>query len=479
MVSAAVSTEDTVESRVRAFVESERRRCDVSGASVAAFDREGIRFAFGSGYADLSREEPATAETIFRAASISKLFTTTLVLRALEKRELELDRLANDYLDDEHQLQGPQGLPSPATIRHLLTHTSGLSVSWRGLDMGGVFARLINEGTVPRTLAESVAGMKAARLPGTPIVYANGAFNLLGYIIQRLRARPFEKVAWDEVLVPLGMTTSAFVDDPGRKAGVATPYGKLLGSGNSRKPAGEIKVIAAPAGGLVTSASELARFGMMVLRGGELGGNQILGAETLREANQFHARNHPEVDDGYGLGFAVTEWRGRRLAGHDGGLPGVATRIVLSPEDGVGVVVLTNNSNPMVPNRIARMTLEGLLDLEPEAVPGMPAGIPPGAEAEWTSFTKRVTGAYRMVDFSPPGVMKAVMGFTARPKLSHVADGVLVLEGTGVEAAYLYPDGEVGRYKLALPIANGSRAVIEERADGTHVWASILHLQKR
>jgi hypothetical protein len=71
------------------------------------------------------------------------------------------------------------------------------------------------------------------------------------------------------------------------------------------------------------------------------------------------------------------------------------------------------------------------------------------------------------------------MGFAARPRLSHVASGVLALEGTGFETAYLYPDGDVGHYRVALPISNGTRAVIEERADGIHTWASILHLQKR
>lgn len=479
MVTAVRSTEAGVSSSLEAFVESERRRSDVAAVSVAAFDRDGIRFAFGSGYADLEREEPATPDTLFRAASISKLFTTTLVLREVEAGTLGLDKPVNDYLDPEHRLNDKSGESSVATIRHLLTHTSGLSVSWRGLEMGGVLARVFNEGSMPHDLAETVAGMRTRRAPGIPIVYANGAFNLLGYVIQCLKGRPFEEVVRDEALAPLGMATSAFITSPGRKPGVATAYGKLLGSGGGRKPAGETKLVATPAGGLVTSALELARFGRMVLREGELDGTRLLAEETLREAIRFHAQNHPDVDDGWGLGFAVRDYRGRRIAGHDGGLPGVATRIALSPEDGVGVVVLVNNTNPMVPHRIVEKVFEELLGLEPEAVPGTPAGIPAGREAEWKAHTQRVVGRYKMVDFAPPGVMKVVMGFAAKPRLSPVADSVLVLEGTGYEPAYLYPDGEVGRYRVALPVSNGSRAVIEERSDGIHLWASILHLQKR
>jgi hypothetical protein len=144
----------------------------------------------------------------------------------------------------------------------------------------------------------------------------------------------------------------------------------------------------------------------------------------------------------------------------------------------VGVVALCNGTAPLFIRRVAELLLEQVLDLEPEPVPGRPAGIPDESRQAWMEFTKRVIGNYRLVDFTPPGVLKTFMGLTVKPKVSHVADGVLALEGTGYETAFLYPDGEVGRYRLALPIANGSRAVIEE-TDGVHMWASILHMQRR
>jgi hypothetical protein len=66
----------------------------------------------------------------------------------------------------------------------------------------------------------------------------------------------------------------------------------------------------------------------------------------------------------------------------------------------------------------------------------------------------------------------------ARPRVSHVSDGVLALDGTGFETALLYPDGAPGRYRAAHPMMNGGRAIVEERQDGVHFWGSILHLQK-
>ncbi|MEX2237835.1 MAG: hypothetical protein WEB00_09905 [Dehalococcoidia bacterium] len=216
----------------------------------------------------------------------------------------------------------------------------------------------------------------------------------------------------------------------------------------------------------------------MVLNGGDLDGARLISGDLLAEATRFQACNHPDVDDGYGLGFALAEWRGRTLANHDGGLPGVTTRIVVSQSDGVGVAVLSNGGDLLFTRRIAEGLLESELRLEPEAIPGSPRGVPPGQESEWADFTARVTGRYKMVDFAPPGVMKLIAGLMAKPRLTHFADNVLVLEGAGYQPAYLYPDGEVGRYRLALPLANGSRVVIEEEG-GTHIWASILHMEKR
>jgi len=74
--------------------------------------------------------------------------------------------------------------------------------------------------------------------------------------------------------------------------------------------------------------------------------------------------------------------------------------------------------------------------------------------------------------------VKRIMPLFARPRVSHVRDGLLAIEGIGREPAFLYADGEVGRYRVAWPLANGIRAVIEEKANGTHVWASILHLYR-
>jgi CubicO group peptidase (beta-lactamase class C family) len=322
-----------------AFLESEGRRSDVAGVAVAILDRDGIRSISSHGYADLGREEPVTPDTRFRAASITKLFTTTLVFQEIEAGTLTLDDPVNKHLDKAARIRTRNGEPAEdVTVRHLLTHTSGLPVSWRGMEYEPLIFKLVANESLrpPRSLDRVVAGQKTLRSPGKRIVYANQGFNLLGYIVQRLSGQSFEDLVQQRVFDPLEMRNSSLpVSASG--VGVATPYGTLMRAG--RKPASRVDVYAGPAGALLTSSTDLARFGQMILRGGEFADRRIASEAILDEASKIHACNHPELDDGWGLGFAAREWRGRLLIWHSGGFSGASTLLHLSPQDGVGVVV--------------------------------------------------------------------------------------------------------------------------------------------
>jgi CubicO group peptidase (beta-lactamase class C family) len=228
----------------------------------------------------------------------------------------------------------------------------------------------------------------------------------------------------------------------------------------------------------VTSALELSRFGQMLLRGGELDGTRIVSNELLAQAMRAQAKNHPDLDIGWGLGFEIAELQGRRLVGHSGGLAGVATRIWVMPDEGLGVVVLTNGGDGAFVSRIAERALELMLGLEPEMVPGSPMGMAAEQHSEWRELTKRAVGRYQMIDIVPPGPVSLLMGVMAKPRISHVGQGVLAIDGISPEPVLLYPDGEIGRYRVVSPFANGARAIIEERDDALQLWSSILHMQK-
>ena len=462
---------------LESLIEEDRQRADVVGATVAVFDRDGMPTGMSFGCADLARNEVVTPDTVFRAASISKLCTSVLVLQEVDAGRVALDDPINRFLDASTWVRDKHGRPAEVTVRHLLTHSSGLPVSWRGLEFGNPLVRhLIGGIRPPRTLHDVVAGTRTVRPAGARFVYANGGMSLLGYAIARLHDRPFEDLIRERVLQPLGMSHSRFtVDDGG--PGVATAYGGLFG-GAGRKPAPVTRNFTGPAGSLSTTARELSRLGQMVLRDGELDGRRLLSPALLSEATRMQMRNHPELDAGWGLGCSVSSLRGRRQVGHSGDLPGVETTLAIWPDEGFGVVILTNGGDKAFVHRLRDRIFEDTLHLQPEPIPGSPQGVPANLYQSWQAFTHRVVGSYRMVDSAPPGVLTRALAMMTRLKLVHVGDGVLALDRVGPEIMRLYPDGEVGRYRVAHPYCNGARAVIEEGRDGADLWYATFHARR-
>jgi CubicO group peptidase (beta-lactamase class C family) len=445
---------------------------------VLLFGRDGAIGGATFGNADLARGEAVTLHTLFRAASISKLFTTLLVLQEIDAGRLALDEPVNTHVSGRFVLRDHAGRPADdVTVRHLLSHSGGLPVSWRGTEFGNIVMRhLLAGGRIPRTLADVVAGQRTVRPPGERVVYENGGIGLLGYLVAQTHGVAFGDLARSRLFEPMGMRASSFVEDvTGMK--VATPYGGMQARTAGTKRAPVTRYVGAPSGSLVTNALELAAFGSMVLRGGEWGGRRLAPAALLDEATRIQAKNHPDLDAGWGLGFAVSQLRGRRLAAHNGELPGVATRLALVPDEGLGVVVLANGGNIEFAESVTGRVLESALGLEPEARPGAPLGIPPGGEAAWAAFSQKVTGRYRAVDAAPPGILTLSTNLLRHPMLVRLNSEILALDGAGGRVV-LFPDGVVGRYRAAHAAGNGCRAVIEEREGRMHLWRLALHFER-
>lgn len=436
------------------------------GLALACFDAEGIRFAGGVGHADLARGEEITPRTIFRLASISKLFTTTLLLRAANAGEIDLDEPVNRYLPPALRITTVDGAPAESPVRALLSHTSGLPAGARGADLGNsLLTRITNAGPL-RSLADAITGLQLVPRPGERVIYSNTAFNVAGYIAGAAFGQPFEDAARTHVLDPLGMEGAAFT--PHRIGpGVATPYGSIVPPGVGPKPADQLRLVATPMGGLTASVLDLARFGQMVLNGGEHDGRRILSRPLFDAATTMSARNHPELDQGFGLGFKVQTWRGRRIIGHDGNMPGVATQMWLAPDDGVGVVALTNGYSLAVPHEIAAAALGHALDLPADPTPGPAADA--GTRAE---FGRRVEGTYELRDSQMPGLVGRVANLIARVRLRHETGGRLRLEGNpGSDGpVWLWPEGAPGNYRVDGSVDPGTNAIIEELPDGPHLW---------
>lgn len=457
---------DPIPAALEANIRVRLRERHTQGLALACFDTDGIRFAGGVGHADLTRGEAVTPQTVFRVASISKLLTTTLVLTAVDAGLLDLEEPVNRYLPAELQITTADGQPATSRVRTLLSHTSGLPAGARGADLGNPALTRIANAAPLRSLADAISGLRLVPRPGERVIYSNAAFNVAGFVAGRAFAQPFEAAARTHVLEPLGMTDAEFT--PHRVGpGVATPYGSIVPPGVGAKPADRVRLVATPMGGLTSSVLELARFGQMVLNGGVHDGQRLLSTEVLDAATTMSARNHPELEQGYGLGFKVGTWRGRRIIGHDGNMPGVASQLWLAPDDGVGVVALTNGYALAVPHEIAATALEHSLGLPPVPTPGPPAHV-----RAWEEFGRRVEGSYELQDSQIPGLAGWFANLVANVRVHHETAGRLRLEGNpGSDGSvWLWPDGELGHYRVDGHVDPGANAFIEELPDGPHLW---------
>ena len=371
-----------LEDEIQRIVDEERARAGTPGISVVAVRNDQVIAQVVSGYADKEQGRVVTAATPFPSASLSKIVTAILVMKQIENGKLDLDTPVNTYLESNLWIRDAAGDPVPASLRHLLSHNSGLPVSWGGEVQRG--------DPVPTIEQYLDGGRRVIYAPGENIVYANDGFTLAGYIAAKAAGLLFHEYARQTVFEPLGMHQSAFTS-PWRLDGViAMGYGDPF-KGHSEFVDHADRTSVAPAAGLITTAPDLARLTMMLLGEGEYQGNRVLSPNSITEIMQIQTRSHPEMDEGFGLGLGVRERPNQRMAWWDGGHQGAAARLALLPDHGVGVVVLSNLSD----NNQTAMTAQRVLDV---LIPRTPTV---GYEAS-TAELDNVVGYYRPVDFVDP-----------------------------------------------------------------------------
>ena len=339
---------------LRAFIEHEMADKGLPALSIALVDGDRTVWAEGFGVADSATATPASATTVYRVGSVSKLFTDIAVMQLVEDGEIDLDAPVTAYLPD-FRPTNPYG--EAVTLRQLMSHRSGLV---REPPHGNYFD------ADPPTLAATVASLNETPLvypPTTRTKYSNAGIATVGYVLEVMRGRPFAEYVSAAVLEPLGMRSSSFAPSEPIRKRLATAYMWSYHGVPFVAPTFELGM--APAGSMYAPVTDLALFLSAIVGGDGLGeGGSVLGAEALQEmlTPQF-AR--PEATTGFGLGFALGELAGRRLIRHGGAIYGFATELAALPEDRVGAVAATtlDGANAVV-ERIVRYALELMLAVE-------------------------------------------------------------------------------------------------------------------
>ena len=304
------------------------RSAGVPGAVVVVVKDGQALLEKGYGFADWEKALPVDpARTLFRPGSISKLFTWTAVMQLVEQGKLDLDADLNRYLDFKVPARDGKAL----TLRHAMTHTTGLEEVGRGLIVYGASTPDngdVLKGYIPPYLYA----------PGTTQGYSNWATALAGYIVQRVSGQSFDAYVEQHIFAPLGMRQSTFRQPLPEALRGQMSQGYISVDG---KPKGYEIVSMPPAGSLAAPGADMARFMLAYLQGGQLDGQRILRPETVALMHTRITRGLPDLN-GIGLGFYQQDLNGHRALGHGGDTILFHSELILLPDDGIGLYVSVN-----------------------------------------------------------------------------------------------------------------------------------------
>lgn len=315
------------------FLPLQLQRDDVAGATISIYQNGQPLILKGYGYADFKKKMPVDpVATTFRPGSISKLFTYVSMMQLVQQGKLNLDANVQQYLDFKIN-PGPRGIgDAPITLRNLATHTAGFEEELH--DFGSD-----KSGKLPLDIRTFLIRNQPHRFaaPAKDLAYSNYGITLIGYIVQRVSGEPFVDYVQHHIFTPLGMTHSTF-QQPLPKGFLATK-GYLHTSADDTGFEGFTE---APAGGLSSTAADMAIFGQMLLGHGTYNGVQILqpASVTLLLTPQFTAG--PGISP-WDLGFYDDDRNGIRFIGHGGDLLACHSQFWIEPTHGLSFFISYNS----------------------------------------------------------------------------------------------------------------------------------------
>jgi CubicO group peptidase (beta-lactamase class C family) len=331
-----------VTAAVQPFVD----RHEVAGAVLLVADRDRVLSIETAGYSDVAARTPMRPDALFWIASQSKPITATALMMLVDEGKVKLDDPVSRYLpefqdqwvavekDKEHMLLKRPA--TPVTVRHILSHTSGLP-----------FKSAIEQPTLDllplRVGAMSYAMTPLQWNPGEKYQYSNAGINTAGRIIEVVSGMPYEAFLDARLFRPLGMKDTTFwpsAEQLGRLAKAYKPDAAKTGLEETtiaqlRYPLDDRSRQPMPAGGLFSTAGDLARFCRMIQHGGEIDGKRYLSESAVQEMTS--RQTPPAFKESYGLGWSTAGGG----YGHGGAY---ATNMTIDPKSGLVLVFMVQHA---------------------------------------------------------------------------------------------------------------------------------------
>ena len=312
--------QDTAVNRVDEFITAEMQKQKIPGVSLAVVKDGKPLIAKGYGFANLEHAVPVKPETVFQSGSVGKQFTATAVMMLVEEGKINLDEKIGKYLGEVPEAW------SNITVRHLLSHTSGMTDYPRDFD----FRRDYTEDEILKRAKE----IPVAFRPGEKWQYSNLGYVTLGIMISKVTGKFYGEFLAERIFKPLGMTTARVINEadiiPNRAAGYRLAQGQLK---NQEWVSPTINTTAD--GSLYLTLLDMIKWDEALTTGKLL--KKAGFDEMWMPVKLTNGRSHP-----YGFGWAVRSVNGIRVIEHGGAWQGFKAHIARYPERNLSVIVFAN-----------------------------------------------------------------------------------------------------------------------------------------
>lgn len=298
------------------FVKAEMRRQNIPGLSLVVLRHGNVIKTAGYGFSNIKNRTPATPETIYKIASVSKQFVAAGILSLVQAGQLDLDDPISKYLKDTPAAW------SGITIRHLLTHTSGLVRESPGFDP---FKVQPDEAVIRAAYAVPLLSS-----PGAKWEYSNLGYFVLAEVIRVVTGRPWADYLNERIFSPLEMNSTYPTNTTVALANRAQGYV----DNDALRDAREWPALR-PSGAFLSTVLDLAKWDAALYD------SRIL-ADTIRRQMWTPVTLNDGSSARYGFGWILANVRGHRLVHHPGGMPGARADIARFVDDELTVIVLMN-----------------------------------------------------------------------------------------------------------------------------------------
>ena len=427
---------------LRTLLEELTTAYDVPGATLAVLSPEGL-LTTATGVTNLGTGVPVTPDTLFQMGSITKLYTTSAVCRLVERGLLDLDEPVRRHLPDLRL--GDEDAARRVTLRHLLTHTSGID--------GDHF---LDTGRGDDALAAYVAS--CADLPqqfpvGSSHSYCNAGFSIAGRVLEVVTGRVWDTVVREEVLAPLGLDRTWSLPEDVLRFSAACGHLGAPGS-LSVTPQWGMPRSLGPSGLLNATASDVVAFARAFLDGGRApDGTVWLREQTVRDmlAPLVDVPDPHTLGPHWALGWIVHHQQdGRRVLGHDGSTLGQGAVLRVVPDRGVAISLMANGGGISdLARPLVRRLLPRVADVE------LPAALEPVAGADGGDRSAQV-GRYERAAVTEVVAPRGDGGLTVTLTNTSALASVVAPDQVVIELHPVAPDLYVGR------------------PPGAHAWASFV-----